>query len=207
MSETTFSCRQHGAAALVKMCVGQEQWQRKAKVPAAHLCTSLHSCRPVLHIRHSQSRFMLLFAAGKNTQHTATFQPQCDCHSVPTWRLLEVWTRAIFTTHPCLGSHFPFLYPSVNCQGAPPARVEAQSTQWLVQGCISPLKTFLVLLTPRIPHSPKKLMAPLSESARANCWMTQTRRPASAADWDKRWKKKIIMEHSWPISMFKFCRD
>lgn len=49
-------------------------------------------------------------------------------------------------------------------------------------------------------------MAPLSDPASANCWVTQNRRPATAEDQDKRWKQKIVTKHSWLISMFNFLQ-
>lgn len=57
------------------------------------------------------------------------------------------------------------------------------------------------------PFPRQGLMAPLSGPARADFWVTQSRRPASAEAWDKRWKREITTKRSWPISVFNFHRD
>lgn len=53
-----------------------------------HLLTFLAGPRYKLERWHSCS--ILIFAAAKNTQGTAPFQPERDCHQIPTRRLLEV---------------------------------------------------------------------------------------------------------------------
>lgn len=103
---------------------------------------------PCYKLEHLHSSFILLFAAAKNTQHAAPSQPECDHHPIPTHRLPEVWTRAIFPTHPPLGPHSPLIDPSVNHQGPPPTTQllqsagvgETQSAQSRVGDFISPLK-------------------------------------------------------------------
>lgn len=148
---TAFSSRQYGTADLVHMCAGQGKGQRwsRAKVPVAHLCTSSHSWQDhAIKLEHLHSSSIRLFAAAKDTQHTAPSQSEHDHHPILTRRLLDLWTRDIFPTHPCLGSHSPFIDPSMNHQGPPPATqslhsagvVETQSAQSLVQDFISPLK-------------------------------------------------------------------
>lgn len=64
----------------------------------------------------------------------------------------------------------------------------------------------LLFSNPSTFSSAEKLMAPLSDPASANCWVTQNRRPATVEDQDKRWKRKIITRHSWLISVFNFLQ-
>lgn len=122
-----------------------EQGKRACNTPL-YLLTFLAGPRCTL--QHLRSCSILVFAAAKNTRRTAPSHPEGDCHPIPTQRLLAVWTRAIFPMHPCLGSHSPFIDPSVNRPGPLPAAqslhsagvVETQSTQSLVWDFISPLK-------------------------------------------------------------------
>ncbi|EOB06591.1 hypothetical protein Anapl_08577 [Anas platyrhynchos] len=64
----------------------------------------------------------------------------------------------------------------------------------------------LLFSKPSTISSAEKLMAPLSDPASTNCWVTQNRRPATAEDQDKRWKQKIVTKHSWLISVFNFLQ-
>lgn len=129
--------------------VGEQAAMERGKSACStplHLLTFLAG--PHCRLEHLHSCSILLFAAAKNTQRTAPSKPEHDHHLIPTRRLLEVWTRAIFPTHPCLGFHSPFIDPSVNHQGPPPAAqslhaagvVGTQRGQSLVQDFISPLK-------------------------------------------------------------------